>query len=71
MDVLYSSQGNTCASIKEGLQNPLDVAHAQQASNHTTHTTGIQNPPVTMANQAYGLANSGTTVGSQNPSGTQ
>jgi len=47
----------------------VDVAHAPQASNHTTHTMGIQNPPVAMANQVHGSANNGTTVGSQNPSG--
>jgi len=70
VDILHSSMSNACASIKEGQQNPVDVAHTPWASNHAIHTMGIQNPPVTMANQAYSLANNGTTVGSQNPSGT-
>jgi len=69
MGMLHSSHGNTCTSIKEGLRNPVDVAHDPRASSNATHTTGIQNPPVTMANQVHGLANNGTAVGSQNPTG--
>ncbi len=68
--MLHTLMSNTCTSNKEGQQNPVDVVYAPQVSNHTTHTTGIQNPPVSMANQLQGLANCSTQMGTQNPNGT-
>jgi len=66
-DVSHFPTNNTRTSIQEGRQNPVDVAHATQATNHATYTMGIQNPPGTMANQLQGSANNGTTMGTQNP----